>query len=129
MESIKYKYLNFWHAFFGGHISFLNITIFGSNAMNWTVNIRTKKYGAICFTLPTLSRFTKDRYTKKYRFDWYFYLSPNGTPWASTYYIGSSKKENIRAKIRFLHFGHNFDSWSKLNNELHELNNKMDGII
>lgn len=57
---------------FGGHISIGNITIYGRNAMHWAVNIKTKKWGYVCFTLP-LFCFGK----------WwglYFYCSPDGTP-------------------------------------------------
>lgn len=112
IEKLNYAWLNFWMKFFGGHITIGSITIFGANAMNWTINIRTKKWGVICFTLPTISRFRKTRYDKKWRFEWYYYLSPNGTPWASTYYIGTDKKEHIRAQVRQYKFGHNFDAWN-----------------
>lgn len=107
----------------GGHISIGNLTIFGSNAMNWAVNISTKKWGYICFTLPVASRFRRDRNGKLY-FDWYFYLSPNATPWACTFYRGRNKEEVIRAQIRKLNFGHNFDS-SGLHNEVYTLNHKF----
>lgn len=83
-----------------GHINIGPITIYGNNAMDWAVNVRTKKWGYICFTLPTLRRFK----TKL----WYFYLSPNATPWACTYYLGHSKSERIRSQIRKLNFGHGF---------------------
>lgn len=129
METIKYKWLSFWMKFFGGHITIGNVTIFGANAMNWVVNIRTKKYGSICFTLPCMARFRTERYTKKIVFDWYFYLSPNGTPWASTYYIGSNKKEKIRAELRFMKFGHNFNAWDEDKCALRAFNDKLDYVI
>src|SRR5688572_17909774 len=110
-----------------GHISFGKVTIWGANAMNWAVNIHTKRWGYICFTLPALARFRRDRYTKKLYFDWYFYLSPNGTPWASTYYIGSNKKEHIRAHIRKQRFGHGFNT-NTTHDSLRELNDKMSFI-
>ncbi len=89
-----------------GHISFLGITIYGANAMNWAVNVRTK-WGWLCFSLPVLSRFRKDC-GNKWFYDWYIYLSPDGTPCASTFYIGIDKKEAIRAKIRKLNVGHGY---------------------
>lgn len=106
-------YFSFWEAFFGGHISIGPVTIFGVNAMNWVVNIRTKKYGVVCFTLPVWARvmfgWSKYRYLR-----WHFYCSPNGTPWASTYYIGhDSAKEQIKAIQRKQLFGHNWDTNDK----------------
>lgn len=124
----KYKSLSWWENFMGGHINIgKNITIFGANAMCWTVQIRTKKYGYICFTLPVPAqkRYNKNRGTSWYR--WYIYFSPNGTPWASTYYFGYDKLERIRAKIRKLNFGHAFDT-HKFQYELRLLNNKYHGF-
>lgn len=120
----KYPALSWWMNFMGGHISAGPVTIFGANAMNWVVNIRTKRWGSICFTLPVLARWKPDRYTGKKRFDWYFYVSPNGTPWACTFYRGSDKAEKIRAQIRLLNFGHGFDSWGR-GEELYALNQKF----
>jgi hypothetical protein len=122
----KYKTLSWWDNFMSGHISIGPITIWGANAMRWAVNIHTKGFGYICFTLPVLARWRKDRYGKTY-FDWYFYLSPNGTPWACTFYRGSDKQEVIRAQIRRFNFGHGFSS-GKLHNELFALNNKFDSL-
>jgi len=119
----KHPALSWWENFMGGHISFCGITIFGANAMRWAVNIRTKKWGCICFTLPVYARYTPRRDGTRY-WQWYFYLSPNGTPWASTFYRGSDKNEKIRAQIRHLNFGHGFNSRG-LNNELYALNNKF----
>ncbi|KKN10022.1 hypothetical protein LCGC14_1040770 [marine sediment metagenome] len=86
---------------FGGHLTVGRFTIYGENAMHWGVNIYTKRWGYVCFRLP-LRCFGK----------WwplYFYLSPNATPWASTYYRGShSQGERARARQRRAAFGHNF---------------------
>jgi hypothetical protein len=120
----KYTIKKWYSKFLGGYISIFGITIFGANAMNWTVNISTKRWGYICFTLPVLARIRKNREGKRY-LHWYFYLSPNCTPWASTFYIGYDKNENIRAQIRKLNFGHGFDS-HKLFNELYTLNHKFE---
>ena len=123
----KYNSLSWFENFMGGHISFLGITIFGANAMNWSVKISTKRWGYICFTLPVLSRIRYSTNGKRY-LEWYFYLSPNGTPWASTFYRGSDKNEVIRAKIRKLNFGHGF-STSKFNNELYTFNHKFEWFM
>lgn len=121
----RYPSLSWVENFMSGHISFWGITVFGENAMNWAVNIRTKKYGYVCFTLPILRRLRNKG--RSHRWDWYFYLSPNGTPNCSTFYRGSDKFEEIRAKIRFLNLGHNFDTqkfqkhYRKINNDFHSL--------
>jgi len=73
----EYRSLSWWENFMGGHVSFGPVTIFGENAMHWAVNIKTKRWGYICFRLP-LRCFGQ----------WwpvYFYCSPNGTPWAATF--------------------------------------------
>ena len=82
--------------------------------MCWAVMIRTKKYGCICFTLPFKT-------FGEYR-GCHIYFSPNGTPWACTYYKSLWKEnrwlEEIRAKIKFKNFGHNFntdENWGALN--------------
>lgn len=121
----KYPSLSWWVNFMGGHVNIGPITIFGANAMNWTVNIRTKRWGSICFTLPVLARWQRDRYVEQKYYQWYFYLSANGTPWASTFYRGSNKNEVIRAQIRKMNFGHGFDT-RKFRNELYALNQKFD---
>lgn len=97
----KYETLSWWENFMGGHLNIGNVTIYGENAMCWSVNIRTKRWGVVCFTLPSITR-------KKYKQGHYFYLSPNGTPWASTFYRGYDKQEVVRAQIRKMNFGHNF---------------------
>jgi hypothetical protein len=119
----KYRYLSWWENFTGGHISFWRITIFGANAMRWSVQIRTKKWGYICFTLPVLARIMTRKDGTRW-LHWYLYLSPNGTPWAATYYIGHDSSERIRAKIRKINFGHGFNS-EKHHNELYALNHKF----
>lgn len=110
-----------------GHLNIGPMTIYGANAMNWTVNIRTKRWGYICFTLPAIARFRRDRYTNKLTYHWYFYLSPNATPWACTFYRGSDKQERIRAQIRKLNFGHGCNSDSeKLYKKLRAINIKYE---
>lgn len=50
----KYKSLNWFENFMSGHLSIGNITIYGSNDMCWSVNIKTRKLGYVCFTLPSI---------------------------------------------------------------------------
>ena len=105
----KYPALSFWENYFGGHISIGPLTLYGRNAMNWAGHISTRRWGYICFTLPAIARFRRDRNGKLF-YDWYIYLSPNATPWACTFYRGRSTNEKIRAQIRKLMFGHGFDT-------------------
>ncbi len=97
---------------FEGHINLgKRITIYGNNAMHYAINIWTKHFGYVCFH-PTVGRW-----------GWYFYLSPNATPWAATFAKGSGlRTEDKRlAPIRKTLFGHNFDV-EKNYDTLHELN-------
>lgn len=93
--------MNFYEKYFGGHVNLGPITIYGENAMHWGVNIATLKWGYICFRLPF-------RCFKKW-WPLYFYLSPNATPWASTYYRGDKLKRAL-AEERLEKYGHNFDT-------------------
>lgn len=120
----KYKSLNWFENFMGGHVSIGNLTIYGENAMHWAINYRTKKYGTICLTLP-LKCFGK-------YWGCHIYFSPNGTPWACTYYKSLWKednwKEEVRAKLRKQNFGHNFNT-DKYSEELTCLNNKFESLM
>ena len=104
----KYKVSNWYENFMSGHISIGKFTWFGENAMLWAMEYRTKKWGYVVFKPPI-------RTFGKYH-GWWFYLSPNGTPWASTYYIGVStfgahdRNQTLNAKIRKHYLGHGFDS-------------------
>lgn len=117
----RYPALSWTRNFLGGHWRLgKRITIYGNNAMHWGVNIRTKRWGYICFRLP----FTCD-------WRWlplYFYLSPNGTPWASTFYRGKrDRDEKIIAQIRKLNFGHGF-STDTHSEALRTLNRKFEDL-
>lgn len=88
----------------GGHISIGPVTVFGFNAMHGQTEIKTKKYGYICFH-PTIRMFGR----------WWpgqFYMSPNGTPWASTFLLGNghTRLEKIAAIRRWIMWGHNYDT-------------------
>lgn len=121
----KYKTMNWFENFMNGHLNIgSKITIFGENAMHWAICIRTKKYGTIVVTLPF-------KCFGKY-WGCHIYFSPNGTPWACTYYKSLWKennwKEEIRAKIRKQNFGHNFNT-DKYSEELRCLNNKFESLM
>lgn len=100
---------------FDGHINIgKRITVYGDNAMHHAVNIWTKRFGYVCFR-PTTGRGA---------WKWYFFLSPNATPWAATYAVGPGlrNKDKELASIRKRLFGHNFDTEARYN-ELYALNN------
>ena len=75
----KYPSLSWQENFLGGHLSIGSITIYGENAMHWAVNIRTRKFGYICFRLPV----------KCFGVWWplYFYCSPDTTPTRATFWL------------------------------------------
>lgn len=113
----KYPSLSFAENFLSGHINIGPITIFGENAMHWGVTISTIRWGYICFRLPfrCFGRW----------WPLYFYLSPNATPWAATFVLGSrfTEIDKIMARIRRTLFGHNFgtgEEFGKWNRELHD---------
>lgn len=89
----------------GGHVTIGRVTIFGHNAMHWAVNVRTHRWGSVCFRPTTISPFGS-----KWR--WYFYVSPNGTPWASTFAVGPGldHADKAMAHVRRYLFGHNFNT-------------------
>lgn len=74
------KSLPFWERYFGGHVSLGPVTIYGENAMHWGVNIRTKRWGYVCFRLPFRS----------FGRWWplYWYCSPDATPHSATFKLG-----------------------------------------
>lgn len=98
-----------------GHRSFKlfhwRLTVFyGDNAMRWAVNLWTRTFGYICFRPSTYTVCAGKRYWNR----WYFYTSPNATPWASTFAIGPGvePKDKHSAPIRRKAFGFRFDtSW------------------
>lgn len=103
----KYKALSWWVNFMGDFVHIGPLVIFGANAMHWSVQFSTKKWGYICFSLPSIDRIKGKNF-------WYFYISPNATPWASTYYISNQPYfgflEKEKAKLRKKLFGHGFNT-------------------
>ena len=75
----KYPELSWYENFMSGHISFLNVTIYGENAMHWAVNIKLKNT-YMCFRLPF-------RCFGKWH-PLYLYFSQNATPNKATWKIG-----------------------------------------
>lgn len=69
--------------------------------MHFAVNISTSRWGWVCFR-PTTSRWAR----------WYFYISPNATPGASTFAIGPGvdKHDKIQSRENRLRWGHNYDA-------------------
>ena len=87
--------------YLGGHITIGPVTIYGHNAMHWAVNIKTRRWGYVCFRLPLPS------------YGWrplYFYLSPNATPWAATFMLGRRGhwEDWALSRVRRNRLGHGF---------------------
>lgn len=68
---MSYRRERFIDRWFGSHLTFGPITIYGRNAMHFAVNIRTR-WGYVCFK-PL---------TRCFGVWWpaYFYISPDATP-------------------------------------------------
>lgn len=112
MKRLIEKIKDYWwrnEDFMSGHISIGRLTVYGRNAMRWGVNYHTKKYGYVCFRLPLPC----------YGRWWplYFYISPNGTPWAATFMLGrkAHRDDWMLSRIRRACLGLNFDvdGWNK----------------
>ena len=79
--------MNWFERHLGGYVRLGNLVIYGFNAMHVALNWRTKRWGYICFH-PTIRSFGK-------WWPWYFYISPNATPWAATFGVGPGFRERI----------------------------------
>ena len=110
--NIKFDYL--LDKMFGGSLSFFNVTIHGRDYGHtpWEVQVHTKKYGYICFNLPI----PVNGKIKKF----YYFLSPDRTSYASTYYKFHGLLYKNTAPMVKECFGHNFDI-DKCGDELLEL--------
>mgnify|MGYP001591708353 FL=1 len=75
----QYPSLSWIENHLGGHVSLGPVTIYGENAMHWAVNIKTQRWGWICFRLPfwCFGRL----------WTLYFYCSPDATPTRATFII------------------------------------------
>lgn len=74
------------------------------SAMHGAVNVWTRRWGYVCFKPPTRAFGAW--------WPWYFYLSPNATPWALTLLLGArftSSAERQAARDRGRAWGHNYD--------------------
>jgi hypothetical protein len=115
LQELNYRVDRWLDNCLGGHISIGEFTIWGRNAMRWAITFRMKKYGYICFNLPFIPVYGK--FTK-----FYFYISTNGTPGASTFYYGPSNIETKLSKLRKRAFGHGFDYYEN-EEDLYYINN------
>jgi hypothetical protein len=94
----------------GGHITFWlwrwRVVLYGFNAMHVAVNVRTRRWGYLCFHPPI--------HFLGWDWSWYFYASPNGTPWAATYAVGPGidSADKQLAPVRRAVYGHNFDAYA-----------------
>lgn len=88
------------------------LTIFGANAMHFAWQLKTR-WGYLVVRPSTFYR-KWDNGRKRFGgwWRWYVYLSPNGTPWASTFAVGPGIEADDKrgAAIRRHKYGHGFDS-------------------
>jgi hypothetical protein len=72
-----------WLDRFSEHWNFGPVTVYGANAMHWAVNIKTRRWGYVCFRLPV----------RCFGRWWplYFYCSPDATPQSATFMVGSDE--------------------------------------
>lgn len=101
-EELGFPICRFLEKYLGGYVRWGNVTIYGFNAMHLAVQFWTRRWGYVCFHPPIWF----------YRWwNWYFYVSPSATPWASTFAIGPGLylEDKQGAKERRQKYGHNFD--------------------
>lgn len=92
-----------------GHKSIGRWTFYGDNAMHFAGHVWTRRWGYVCWRPTTFwvdgdGRIRADR--------WYFYVSPNATPWAATYAAGPGfgRQTKREATGRRRRYGHAFDT-------------------
>jgi hypothetical protein len=110
-EKLRHKLEMFLELNLGGHISIGSVTVFGFNEMHVAVEVYTDRFGYIVFH-PSLGKLGD-------LISWHigsncpaeFYISPNATPWASTFLLGkgATKDDKVAALRRWILWGHNYD--------------------
>ena len=73
------------------------------SAMHGAINVWTKRWGYVCFKPPT--------YVYGRWWPWYFYLSPNATPWGATLILGRDRgmhADRRLARLRRVLWGHGY---------------------
>jgi len=104
MTKLLDKLAELGEKYLSGHITIGPVTLFGFNAMHGQAEINTRRFGVICIKPPT------------YMFGrWWpaqFYMSPNHTPWASTFLVGKrfTRLEKIAAFRRWALWGHGYST-------------------
>ena len=73
----------------GGYIKIGRLTVYGFNAMHIAINWRGKQ-NCWCFHPPV-------RWFGR-KWPWYFYVSPNATPWAALYAVGPGVDESEKTR-------------------------------
>ena len=112
----------------GGHITLKlfgkRITIYGFNAMRVAINISPTRWGYVCFH-PTV-------YSMGRWHPWYFYISPNSTPWAATFAIGpgiaSDDRRQVAVRRVYLKHGYRTDDHSEEMDLIRELDDRI-GLV
>ena len=112
----------FFVKYFQGWVNLGSLTIYGENAMHWAVRYKTKRWGQICFRLPFRCFGV-----------WhplYFRLSPDGSSYASTFYVGPESNQCVKADERLKRLGHNFSlSGTLIVRQLKWIDRKFDLVL
>lgn len=112
MSSLLHRIDRWLEVHAGGHATLGPVTIFGNNAMHYTIEVTTRRWGYLCIRPPV--------YSLGRWHPWHVFASPNGTPWAATFMAGPrfTQDERRDARYRRRKYGHNFDS-RILNPDIH----------
>lgn len=97
---------------FDGHRNCGPLTLYGyDTAMHFAVNLWVRWLGYVCWHPETRWKHLEDG-DEPIEWPWYFYISPNATPWASTFALGPGveKKDRETARIRRRKFGFVYDT-------------------
>lgn len=78
-------------------ISFVTITRMVYPSKATYISVKTKKYGYLIWILS------------KKKDEREFYISPNGAQWTATFYRGNNNDRRVKALIRKVLLGHNYD--------------------
>lgn len=119
-----------------GHVSIGKLTVYyGNNAMHWAWSLWTRRWGFICFRPTTFYRLPMDVQRRKGKrfgsWPWYFYVSPNATPWAATFAIGPGipDDEKKAAARRRKTLGHRFNAEGMSYEEIRDAGSPAPGAM
>lgn len=89
LEKLKDALDRFARRHLAGHLKIGPATFYGANAMHFAVNVDVPALGVTLCAAPPVGRF-----------GWYFYASPNATPWAAVLGFGPGIERHNAERIR-----------------------------